>query len=135
MVIDHEIYIYSKSALRISVFWLDPEFFHNFPPSRIVQSPPSFNGKYGHIWPVCFSTPLTHSPKVPIPNRTQNRIKITKANIKGVYSQKFSEDLSLYSQFEYAPERKWIKHYTELNKPKHETGTYRYDMKKWKISP
>ena len=51
--LNHEIYIYSKSAQQISVFCLDLEFFHNFPPSRIVQSPPTFNWLYGRIWPVC----------------------------------------------------------------------------------
>ena len=39
-------------------------------------------------------------------NMTHCEIKRQKANIKGVYSQKFSEDLSLYSQFEYAPGNK-----------------------------
>ena len=45
----HEISIDSKSAQQISVFCLDLELFHNFPPSRIVQSPPTFNRLYGRI--------------------------------------------------------------------------------------
>ena len=49
---DHEICINSKSTRQISVFCLDLEFFHNFPSSRIVQSPPSFIRLYGNIWPV-----------------------------------------------------------------------------------
>ena len=47
--LNHEICIYSKSAQQISVFCLDLKYFHNFPPSRIVQSPPTYNQLYGRI--------------------------------------------------------------------------------------
>ena len=45
--------IYAKSAQLNSVFCLDFEFFHHFPPSRFVQRPPAFIWYYGRIWPVC----------------------------------------------------------------------------------
>ena len=38
-----------------------------------------------------------------ITKRSQLKIKVTNANMKAPYSQKFSEDLSLYSHVEYAP--------------------------------
>jgi hypothetical protein len=46
--------IYAKSAQLNSVFCLDFEFFHHFPPSRVVQRPPAFIWYYGCIWPVWF---------------------------------------------------------------------------------
>ena len=41
--------IYAKSAQLNSVFCLDFEFFHNFPPSRVVLRPPAFIWYYGRI--------------------------------------------------------------------------------------
>ena len=50
---NHEICIYTKSAHLNSVFCQNFEFFYHFQPSRIAESPPTFNKYYGCIWPVC----------------------------------------------------------------------------------
>ena len=44
--------IYAKSAQLNSVFCLDFEFFHNFPPSRVVLRLQAFIWYYSQIWPV-----------------------------------------------------------------------------------
>ena len=49
----HEICVYAKFPYPYSVFCMNLEFFHHFPPSRVVQMLPAFFWYYGPIWPLC----------------------------------------------------------------------------------